>query len=183
MTSHLKNNSGFTIIEFLIAIVLLGIITSLAVPAFVNMSDVFGVDAKQRSLIGAIKYAQSEAIKQNSTVSACVAHASSANTCSTVAAETWTQGWHVFIDENNNRAVDGAANILRSQAPVANVSIVSVPPDQNAITFDGSGALAFGAGVAFNICDKKTNNLDCSDSSEYTNGFASLVSGQIVSRN
>ena len=176
-----KQQSGFTIIEFLIAMTLLGIITSLAVPAFVNMSDVFGVDAKQRSLVGAIKYAQAEAIKQNRPVSACVAHRTNANTCSIVASETWTQGWHVFLDADNDRVIDGGEIVLRTQAPLSDVSINSVP-NLNAITFDGSGSFTFGAGIAFNVCDKKSGNLDCSDTDEYTNGFASLVSGQIVSR-
>ena len=180
--------SGLTIIEFLIAVTILGIITSLAVPAFVNMGETFGVDGKQRNLISAIKFARTEAAKQNLPVSVCVASGTTANSCSTINADSWNDGWHVFLDNDGDGVIDPAVSatdpddtILRTQPAIPSVSVATTPANTNTLTFLGSGDLAVGGGVSFRVCDQDTSNLDCTGDA-YTNGFDSLLSGQIVSR-
>ena len=60
-----KNSSisGFTLLETLVTIVLIGILSSLAVPKWLAFVDVFRLNAAQDTVFLAIRQAQSEAIR------------------------------------------------------------------------------------------------------------------------
>jgi len=135
-----------------------------------------------------MKFARTEAAKQNLPVSVCVASTTTVDTCSTVNTEPWDNGWHVFLDNDGDGVIDPAASvgdpddtILRTQSAIPSVSVATIPVNINTLTYLGSGQLSAGGGVSFRVCGHDTSNLDCSGDG-YTNGFDSLISGQIVSR-
>ena len=57
----MKKNSGFTLIEILVVMVLLGSIIFIAVPKFQNLADV-NLKSTSRSLSGTIKYLYNESV-------------------------------------------------------------------------------------------------------------------------
>jgi len=172
------SQSGFTLIEFIIALTILGILTSFAVPAFVRYTETYRIDSIQRNFASAFKLAQSEAIKSNHQGVLCIAAAAD-DTCDTGANADWQQGWYVFEDVNNNGVIDltGATPdvILKFQAPISKINFVS---NTNSLTFNGSGAIV-GGEESFSICiDRPVDDPDCN--SEQTSEFITLASGQFI---
>jgi len=173
-----KAQSGFTLIEFIIAITILGILTSYAVPAFVNYLDNYRVEGTQRNFASAFKLAQSEAIKSTHQGVLCIA-AAAVDTCDTAANAEWQQGWYVFEDVNNNGVIDTGEPIIKFQAPINNIHFFS-ETGTTRLTFDGSGALLTGAGLPqeFRICTDRPTDQMCM--SEQASDFFTLASGQFI---
>lgn len=57
--------SGFSLVELLIVVVLLGILASIAIPSFQNMIAQGRLSNNSNDLMGAIQFARGEAIKRN----------------------------------------------------------------------------------------------------------------------
>ena len=66
-----RASRGFTLIEMMIAIFILGILTALAVPSFVSLSNRNRLTSQANELLGAIQFARTEAIRTNSKVTFC----------------------------------------------------------------------------------------------------------------
>ncbi len=60
-----KNNNGFTLIEILITAVIIGIVTAIAAPNLIGLMNATRVKKGLADLGGAIKEAQSEAIRES----------------------------------------------------------------------------------------------------------------------
>ncbi len=103
----MKNQNGFTLIELMIAIVILGIMASVAVPSFESFLRKNQRSSIYNNLVGTISLARLEAIKRSRVVAIC-ASADQA-TCGTTAA--WNDGWLVFVDDNGNSVLD-TANVV-----------------------------------------------------------------------
>ena len=80
---------GFTIIELLIAVAILGIISMLAAPSFREFIIGSQVRSGASDLYGSALLARSEAIKRNATITLC--RSADAATCATTGG--WQQGW------------------------------------------------------------------------------------------
>lgn len=128
---------GVTLIEMLMAFVILGLLASLAVPAYrfliqnqraVTMSD---------QLSTAFAYARTEALKQASPVTVCSAADASLNVCGNNG--DWANGWIVFRDPNSDGIIANAGDRLRThEAFAAGTNIVSA---LSRVTYAGSGFL------------------------------------------
>lgn len=65
----MQNSKGFTLIELMITIAVLGIMLAFAVPSFVNLIENSRVTTQANTLLGAVNLARSEAVKQGVPVS------------------------------------------------------------------------------------------------------------------
>lgn len=81
-----SRSSGFTMIEALIVIVIMAILFSIAVPAFLNLIARQRVVSAASDMYAALLLARSEAQKRNTTVSVTATNSSD-----------WSQGWTVGI--------------------------------------------------------------------------------------
>jgi len=94
-------NTGFTILELLLVVVIAGILLGIGVPAFGNFIRNARMTSAANDVMAALHYARSEAIKRRSAVTVCT----SANPldadpdCDDTDALT---GWVVFVDNNGN---------------------------------------------------------------------------------
>lgn len=113
MASRKKPVGGFTLVELLVVIVLLGILTTLAVPSFNQYQATQSVRNAASDLVFAMNFARSEAVKRNTDVTV------SANS-------TWDGGWLV------------KAGTLTLQE-FASHSGVTIESDVTAITYKGTG--------------------------------------------
>jgi len=106
-------NRGFTLIEQLVALSVMAILVTVAVPAYSNMLTSHRLTSQSNTFLSALHFARSEAIKRNSRVVVC--KSSSGESCA--ASGDWDQGWIVFDDANNNASLDdGETPLRRGQA-------------------------------------------------------------------
>ncbi len=100
----MKKHTGFTIIELMVTLVIVGIVVGVGVPSLKTMLQINQLIAAPNELHSALHVARSEAIKLNTRVSVC--ESSNGTSCATTG--DWTKGWIVFIDANGNLAGTGA---------------------------------------------------------------------------
>jgi type IV fimbrial biogenesis protein FimT len=99
---------GFTLIELMTALMVLGILLAMAVPSFRDMTRSNRIATTQNELLTALAFARSEAVRQSTNVSVCPASSPAATAC--VPVSTGTTAWH-----NNGWIVD--AILQRFAAP------------------------------------------------------------------
>jgi len=111
-----RRGDGFTLIEFLVALSVLAVLATIAVPSLQNFIRDNRLTAETNNLIGHLQYARSEAIKRRVPVTAC------ASADGIVCAETphWENGWIVFSDASGElgqfdpAAIGGTDELLRA---------------------------------------------------------------------
>lgn len=89
---------GFTLLEALVVLALLGILVSLAAPAVSDLRARHQVQAQAEGFLGSLVLARTEALRRQQRVSLCAQAGHS--TCD--ASGRWQQGWLVFVDANDN---------------------------------------------------------------------------------
>jgi type IV fimbrial biogenesis protein FimT len=112
----MKNQTGFTLIELIIAVTILGIMVSLAVPNYSSFIRSNRQSAAYNTLVGTISLARMEAVKSSRVVSMCIS--SDQSKCDDTTAKEWNDGWIVFSDFDGDGVVDTADGdtILRREA-------------------------------------------------------------------
>lgn len=103
----MRRETGFTLIELMIAVGLTALLMSMAVPAM----NLFVSNARQtgavNDLVSSLHVARSTAITTNARVTVCPS-AGGAN-CEAV---SWNQGWIVFRDPDSDQSVDADETIV-----------------------------------------------------------------------
>src|SRR5690606_16345249 len=162
-----RGGRGFTLIEFIITVAIMGIIAALAAPSFNRMMKEFRLNSTTDQLYTEILRARSEAIKRGSTVIMC----RSANAKACVGGpKDWSKGWLVY---GNKPTVSGTAEYDASQHVLLaeidpgyeeyGVKILSNEFNSNPgetfgllLAFDGDGTLNIAnAPVFFTVCDDR----------------------------
>jgi type IV fimbrial biogenesis protein FimT len=100
----MKKYSGFTLIELMITLAVVGILLMVGVPSLKTFLQSNQLVAASNELISALHVARSEALKLNSRVSIC--ESSDGKSCSNTG--SWKNGWIVFVDANGDLAGTGA---------------------------------------------------------------------------
>lgn len=104
-----RRQLGFTIIELMVTLALVGVLAGLAAPSVRDMIATSRLKTHSGAIQGSLMMARSEAIKRKVRVVVC----KSADQANCTAAGNWEQGWIVFVDTNDNAAVDTGEGILQ----------------------------------------------------------------------
>lgn len=99
---NIKKINGFTVIELMIVVSVLGILIAVGLPSLQDTISRIGTNTQAKTLVSSLNFARSESIKRGALVSIC--SSTSGTDC---AANSWADGWIVFVD--NNSDADGAA--------------------------------------------------------------------------
>jgi len=151
-------NRGFTIIELLIVLAIVGIFAMIAAPNFMTMIQDNRLTAQTNNLLGTLYYARSEAVKLHADVTVC--KSSNGTSCiSNTDASGWELGWLVWQDADGSLTVDVGETILRVGPASEGGNIIWVSaairnvPANNTLTFSSRG-LASASGI-WQICDTR----------------------------
>ena len=138
--------AGFTLIELVIAIVIIGILAGMAAPSFRSFLRSSQLSAAANDLLADITFARSEALKRQGgsiagQVGQVVVCVSSTGTGCTNAPDTWSSGWIVFWDQNASGTLAGAnEQLLRHRQPLpATLTAVPTPAGTLSIAYTPLG--------------------------------------------
>lgn len=116
---------GFTLLELLITLTILGILITVGGPSFVTQINNNRVKTTALSLFESIELARTKAVASNTR--AVLKHNGN-----------WEAGWDVFIDSNNDGSITDEQPIA-SVGKTSNVRILPNKPVKNYISFIGTG--------------------------------------------
>src|SRR5207248_7514387 len=102
-----KHLSGFTIIELLTTIVVLGILLTLAIPSFNDLIVSTRVKGAASDIYGALTFARSEALKRNINVTV----------GPLTAGGQWVNGWQVTA------VIGGTQTVLATHGVLSNLTV------------------------------------------------------------
>ncbi len=106
-----KTNSGFTLVELLMTLVIIGIMASLASASFQGIFERNTVKTEADAALHTMKLARSEAIKRS-------------NTVTVSAAGGWDQDWQVLSDIDGDGNLDAGDELLyEKKAPQRAIDI------------------------------------------------------------
>lgn len=171
MNKHKHKHSGFTLIELMITLAIVGILLTVGVPSLKTFMQGNQLIAASNELVSALHIARSEAIKLNSRVSIC--ESSDGTSCSNTG--SWKNGWIVFVDFNGDLANNGSPCdgtpvdcLLRVHDAINDplLTMSGVDTNGNAVssfTFTARGMPKDTSGVSesgvFSICSFDSSNI------------------------
>lgn len=135
--------TGFTLIEMLVALTIAGVLASMAAPGFKELIVSTRLSNYASSLMSSAMVARAEAIKRNAVVTMCVS--SNGTSCGTGG---WEQGWLVMCRSTDLAYCDPAGAgtlVIQAQGPIAGGYKATEAAGQAAIAFDPSGSSAAAA--------------------------------------
>jgi len=141
----LRNQSGFTILEIMIAIVVLAIFLTLAVPSFQAALQNNRLTSATNGFVTAMQFARSEAISRRAPVTVC--GSSDGSTCN----DDWETGWIVFLDDNNEGTTAAVVDEVIRVWPTFAGGATNAGDAPNFIRFLGSGLVDGAAGTTYPV--------------------------------
>lgn len=136
VANKFQYSSGITLVELLVAMSVLSILLAVGVPSFSQFSTSGRLSSYSDTLFSHMTLARSEAIKRNSRVAVC----KSPDGVSCSSSDSWSQGWVVFVDLDNNANIGGGEQILATMSALpAGYSFSGNANVSSYISYDGQG--------------------------------------------
>lgn len=147
---------GFTLLELLVAITVLGILVSIAIPSYKSTTLSAQLRTATNNLVSSINLARSEALKRNTLVTLCVS--ASGNSCET---GNWQQGWIIGCKSIDNIVCNSAGTnwlVFYREKALPNSIKVTATTGIVSLAFqpDGLGI----SSATFNICRSSGGNQE-----------------------
>jgi len=141
----MKHQRGFTLIELLIAVAVLAVILTTAVPAMGHFLEQQRLTATANHLVAHLQFARGRAIVHNTPVSACP----SRDGMSCTGANRWEHGWIVYLDPHTAGQPAQAEDVLRVVQGQPELTMHS--GGRYRVRFKGSG-VAYGTNLTIRVC-------------------------------
>ncbi|MDH3221982.1 MAG: GspH/FimT family pseudopilin [Gammaproteobacteria bacterium] len=144
----MKKKSGFTLLELLIAVALVGIVMAFGLPSMTEFIKNDRLTTQINTLVGHLAYARSEAVLRHQPVIVCASDNQAS--CSS---GNWADGWIIFVDTDNNGDFSAGEVMLRVQQPLAGGNTL-VSTAGNSVVYDDRGFAPNSIG-SFSLCDDR----------------------------
>ena len=144
-------HSGFTLLELMVLIAIIGIVTAIGVPSYRSMMMTNELVETVNELRLSMKLARSEAVTRSQATIVC--SSTDGSSCS-LADGNWASGWIVGIDLNGNGQINEAnGELLWVKEMEADSQLTITPTDPSfnqVVTYSFDGWLPAAAG--FDLC-------------------------------
>lgn len=144
----MRLQNGFTLIELMITITIMGILMSIAAPSFQSVILGARLSSTSNAMVSALQLARSEAIKQHKTV---IVEPLNGN---------WQNGWRVFVDVTGNGTYDSATDTLLTSFDAMSSTVAVKPNPGVSISYNSTGRLPSGVSNNVVFCSNSSDNSD-----------------------
>lgn len=134
----LRRNTGFTMVELMVTLAVVGIMMYVAVPSLTAFLQDSQLSSDTNDLIASLLLARSESVTRNNTVSICKIAPADMDSCDN--SVSWHSGWIVFEDLDNDGDRDAAEDIVDTYTGMNTNTVVSATNFTNFLTYRPSGA-------------------------------------------
>lgn len=143
----MKRTDGFTLLELIFTVLITAFLFGIAIPGFHTFILNNRLITQANTILGSLTLARSEALKRGHQVNVC------ASSDKIHCKDSWHNGWMVFVDADDDDAVDEGDTLIRSYDGLpAGTTLIGNTPVREKITFNARGRS--GAGTLF-LCDQR----------------------------
>lgn len=158
MTCRKSGVAGFTIVEAMVTVAILGILIAIAVPSMTALIASNSLSSSANETLSAMMLARQEALRTARQVVVC--KSSDSSSCS--AGSSWADGWIVFVDEDASGTRNGTEAVLRTAGVAKGVSASGEAGLEDKVIYTPRGALTVAGGapkIVFTVPNQKTREL------------------------
>lgn len=144
----MKKNSGFTLIELMVVVAMLGLLMAFGLPAMDTYVKNDRLTTQINTLVGHLAYARSEAVLRRQQVALCPSN--NMTDCVNIG---WDAGWIIYVDADGDSKFTAGEEILRAKQQLSgNNTLTSTFVDSYIYDKRGFSATATGT---FSLCDDR----------------------------
>lgn len=103
---------GFTLIEIMVSLAVLGVLIAIAIPSFSNTINRYRINTIRDELTASLQMARSEAIRRG--VQIIIVRKTVNCVFDMPDSQDWHCGWHLVVDSNNNGNVNAAEEVIQN---------------------------------------------------------------------
>lgn len=146
----MKKENGFTLIELMITLSVLGILAAIGIPSFFELLSNNRMTSTTNSISAALQSARSEAIIRKEPVIFCQNNGSGSGCAASIG--TLAAGWVIGLDSDLNGAIDTNGVIRVADAFPANMAFTMTGFTGNFVRYNTQG-IAASPPTSIRVCD------------------------------